>query len=31
MYYNGLGLNFASRGRNNRDLSLLLALSPDEC
>jgi hypothetical protein len=31
MYYNGLGLNFTSRSRDNRDFSLLLALSPDEC
>jgi hypothetical protein len=31
MYYNGLGLDLATRSRNSRDLSLLLALSPDEC
>jgi hypothetical protein len=35
MYYNGLGWEsgwtLPSRSRNNRDLTLLLALSPDEC
>jgi len=35
MYYNGLGLDsgwtLPSRSQNNRDLTLLLALSPDEC
>ena len=35
MYYNGLGWDsgwtLPSRSRNNRDLTLLLALSPDEC